>query len=69
MAAGIDGIDIYKVRDGHLFFWKTYGPKEIGFPSINVVDIDSSEEGDKLYILDSAKGFTYLNIDIIENPV
>lgn len=37
--------------------------------TVDVIDIDSSEDGSMLYILDASKGFTYVRIDTIESPV
>lgn len=45
-----------------------YNKKNLKLDSLNVVDIDSSDDGSKLYILDSLKGFFYVDITTLEEP-
>ena len=69
VAAGLDGIDVYKVTNGHITFLKTLDAASMNQTQINIVDIDASEDGEKLYVLDSIRGFTYINIVDINKPV
>ena len=69
VAAGLDGVDVYKVTDGHITLLKTLDASSMKQSKINIVDIDASEDGEKLYVLDSIRGFTYINITDIANPV
>lgn len=50
-------------------FIKTFDALALGEKNINIVDIDASADGTKLYVLDSTKGFTYVDITDLLNHV
>lgn len=68
MAVGLAGVDVYSLADGHLKYFKTFNATTMGEAHVNVVDIDTSDDGTKLYIQNAQKGFTYLDISDINNP-
>lgn len=58
LACGLEGLDVYLIKNGTLSYLKTYRDRDLGISQgqLNVMDVDSNSDLDKLYVLDYVHG-------------